>query len=239
MKLKRYLVFVLIGAVVGGIIGFCFGMFEDRNLFEIVKFTSNQIVIIISIIATVINIVLTFLLYKVQQQALKYKSLMETDINDQQADDYEKLTSLKFMRTSTIYYIQILVSLITIFILALGNASNSYIVWAIIPFIITIIPSLMIGFFVRKYDSRMPKQGEKQYTEKVLEIMDEGERHITLVSMYKVYHINISLLIIAALFLGLFSIISGINQTIGLFMLIILFCYNAFGYLLKVKKFYK
>ena len=97
----------------------------------------------------------------------------------------------------------------------------------------------MIGFFVRKYDSRMPKQGEKQYTEKVLEIMDEGERHITLVSMYKVYHINISLLIIAALFLGLFSIISGINQTIGLFMLIILFCYNAFGYLLKVKKFYK
>lgn len=239
MKLKRYLLFVLIGAVVGGIIGFCFGMFEDRNLFEIVKFTSNQIVIIISIIASVINIVLTLLLYKVQQQALKYKSLMETDINDQQADDYEKLTSLKFMRTSTIYYIQILVSLITIFILALGNASNSYIVWAIIPFIITIIPSLMIGFFVRKYDSRMPKQGEKQYTEKVLEIMDEGERHITLVSMYKVYHINISLLIIAALFLGLFSIISGINQTIGLFMLIILFCYNAFGYLLKVKKFYK
>lgn len=239
MKLKRYLVFVLIGAVVGGIIGFCFGMFEDRNLFEIVKFTSNQIVIIISIIASVINIVLTLLLYKVQQQALKYKSLMETDINDQQADDYEKLTSLKFMRTSTIYYIQILVSLITIFILALGNASNAYIVWAIIPFIITIIPSLMIGFFVRKYDSRMPKQGEKQYTEKVLEIMDEGERHITLVSMYKVYHINISLLIIAALFLGLFSIISGINQTIGLFMLIILFCYNAFGYLLKVKKFYK
>lgn len=239
MKLKRYSLFVLIGAVVGGIIGFCFGMFEDRNLFEIVKFTSNQIVVVISIIATVINIVLTFLLYKVQQQALKYKSLMETDINDQQADDYEKLTSLKFMRTNTIYYIQILVSLITIFILALGNASNSYIVWAIIPFIITIIPSLMIGFFVRKYDSRMPKQGEKQYTEKVLEIMDEGERHITLVSMYKVYHINISLLIIAALFLGLFSIISGINQTIGLFMLIILFCYNAFGYLLKVKKFYK
>lgn len=239
MKLKRYLLFVLIGAVVGGIIGFCFGMFEDRNLFEIVKFTSNQIVIIISIIASVINIVLTLLLYKVQQQALKYKSLMETDINDQQADDYEKLTSLKFMRTSTIYYIQILVSLITIFILALGNASNAYIFWAIIPFIITIIPSLMIGFFVRKYDSRMPKQGEKQYTEKVLKIMDEGERHITLVSMYKVYHINISLLIIAALFLGLFSIISGINQTIGLFMLIILFCYNAFGYLLKVKKFYK
>ena len=130
----------------GGIIGFCFGMFEDRNLFEIVKFTSNQIVIIISIIASVINIVLTFLLYKVQQQALKYKSLMETDINDQQVDDYEKLTSLKFMRTSTIYYIQILVSLITIFILALGNASNAYIVWAIIPFIITIIPSLMLGF---------------------------------------------------------------------------------------------
>lgn len=239
MKLRRYLLFVLIGAVVGGVIGFCFGMFEDRNLFEIVKFSSGQIVIAISLIASITNILLTILLYKVQQQALKYKSLTELDINDQQADDYEQIASWKFMRTSTIYYIQILISLITIFILALGNAPTEYIYWSIIPFLITIIPSLMIGFFVRKFDNRMPKQGEKQYTEKALAIMDEGERHITLVSMYKVYHINIALLIIATLFLGLFSIISGINQTIGLFMLIILFCYNAFGYLLKVKKFYK
>lgn len=239
MKIRRYLLFVLIGGIVGGIIGFFIGMFEDRNLFNFVKFTNNQMVIVISMIASLINILLILILYKTQQQALKYKSLMETDINDQQADDFEKAANLKFMRTSIIYYIQIFISLITISILALGNASTTYIFWAIIPFLITIIPSLMIGFFVQKFDNRMPKQGEKQYTEKVLAIMDEGERYITLVSMYKVYHINIALLIIATLFLGLFSIISGINQIVGLLILIILFCYNAFGYMLKVKKFYK
>ena len=74
---------------------------------------------------------------------LSYFRTKNPSISD--ADDYEKLTSLKFMRTSTIYYIQILVSLITIFILALGNASNAYIVWAIIPFIITIIPSIIFS----------------------------------------------------------------------------------------------
>ncbi|HGI6545274.1 TPA: DUF3169 domain-containing protein, partial [Listeria monocytogenes] len=32
---------------------------------------------------------------------------------------------------------------------------------------------------------------------------------------------------------------TGINQTLGVLFLIILFIYNAFGYLSKVRKFYK
>lgn len=39
--------------------------------------------------------------------------------------------------------------------------------------------------------------------------------------------------------LGAFSIRTGINQSIGLLILIVLFVYNAFGYTLKVNKFYK
>ncbi|ERH35820.1 hypothetical protein SEQU_04720 [Staphylococcus equorum UMC-CNS-924] len=68
--------------------------------------------------------------------------------------------------------------------------------------------------------------------------MDEGERHITLVSMFKIYHINLTLLIIGGMILGLFSLITGINQLLGLLLIIILFIYNAFGYMLKVRKFY-
>ena len=69
--------------------------------------------------------------------------------------------------------------------------------------------------------------------------MDEGERHITLISMYKTYHVNLTLIIIGAIILGIFSMVSGINQFVGLVILIVLFIYNAFGYLLKVSKFYK
>ena len=50
---------------------------------------------------------------------------------------------------------------------------------------------------------------------------------------------NIGLLLISVMFLGIYSIISKSNQSVGIIILIILFIYNAFGYLSKVRKFYK
>jgi len=106
--------------------------------------------------------------------------------------------------------------------------SSRLLVSTMIPFLITIIPSLMVGFFARKFDSRYPKQGEARYTEKVLSIKDEGERHIILVSMFKTYHINLVLIMLGVVLLVAFSIRTGINQSIGLLILIVLFVYNAF-----------
>lgn len=108
-----------------------------------------------------------------------------------------------------------------------------------IPLIITIISSIMIGIFYRKFDARYPKLGEKHYTEKAFNIMDEGERYITLVSLYKVHQQNIVLLFIGIMMLGIFSITTGMNQSLGIILFIILFIYNSLGYLLKVSNFYK
>ena len=84
---------------------------------------------------------------------------------------------------------------IAILIPVIGNASENHIALIMIPFIITIISSIMIGIFYRKFDARYPKLGEKHYTEKAFNIMDEGERYITLVSLYKVHQQNIVLLL--------------------------------------------
>lgn len=69
--------------------------------------------------------------------------------------------------------------------------------------------------------------------------MDEGERHINFLTIYKQFFMNIGLLLISVMFLGIYSIISKSNQSVGIIILIILFIYNAFGYLSKVRKFYK
>nr|WP_272108713.1 DUF3169 family protein [Staphylococcus sp. NRL 22/194] len=69
--------------------------------------------------------------------------------------------------------------------------------------------------------------------------MDEGERHITLISMYKNYQMNIVLLMIAIILLSLYSIDTGSSQSFSIFILIIIFVYNSLGYMLKVRKFYK
>ncbi|MEB6204390.1 membrane protein [Staphylococcus xylosus] len=239
MKVGRYLLFILLGGIVGGVIGSTISVMEYTNLFSNITISENSL-IIVTIIASVINIILIFVLHKVQRDAIKFKSKTNQSLEDAQADLFEEKANIKFLRSNFIYYIQLSVSFITMLIFTVSNNTNEMSVfYAIIPFLITIIPSLMAGFFVRKFDSRYPKQGEARYTEKILEIMDEGERHITLVSMFKTYHINLVLIMLGVVLLGAFSIRTGINQSIGLLILIVLFVYNAFGYTLKVNKFYK
>ncbi|MCE7785327.1 DUF3169 family protein [Staphylococcus xylosus] len=239
MKVGRYLLFILLGGIVGGVIGSTISIMKYTNLLSNITISENSL-IIVTIIASVINIILIFALHKVQRDAIKFKSKTNHSLEDAQADLFEEKANIKFLRSNFIYYIQLSVSFITMLIFTVSNNTNEMSVfYAIIPFLITIIPSLMAGFFVRKFDSRYPKQGEARYTEKILEIMDEGERHITLVSMFKTYHINLVLIILGVILLGAFSIRTGINQSIGLLILIVLFVYNAFGYTLKVSKFYK
>ncbi|MBG3873976.1 DUF3169 family protein [Staphylococcus xylosus] len=239
MKVGRYLLFILLGCIVGGIMGSTISVMEYTNLFSNITISENSLVIV-TIIASVINIILIFVLHKVQRDAIKFKSKTNHSLEDTQADLFEKKANIKYIRSEIIYFIQMSVSFITIFIFVLANKNNEMSsFYAIIPFLITMIPSLMVGFFARKFDSRYPKQGESRYTEKVLSIKDEGERHIILVSMFKTYHINLVLIMIGVVLLGAFSIRTGINQSIGLLILIVLFVYNAFGYTLKVSKFYK
>ncbi|WP_436937113.1 DUF3169 family protein [Staphylococcus xylosus] len=239
MKVGRYLLFILLGCIVGGIMGSTISVMEYTNLFSNITISENSLVIV-TIIASVINIILIFVLHKVQRDAIKFKSKTNHSLEDTQADLFEKKANIKYIRSEIIYFIQMSVSFITIFIFVLANKNNEMSsFYAIIPFLITMIPSLMVGFFARKFDSRYPKQGESRYTEKVLSIKDEGERHIILVSMFKTYHINLVLIMIGVVLLGAFSIRTGINQSIGLLILMVLFVYNAFGYTLKVSKFYK
>ncbi|MEQ6043335.1 DUF3169 family protein [Staphylococcus saccharolyticus] len=130
------------------------------------------------------------------------------------------------MKVRYIYITQLLISLISILIPVMGNASEKYIGLIFLPFVIIIVFSIMIVLFHRKFDSRYLKIGEKHYTEKIFKTMDEGERRITLVSMYKVYQNNIVLLLISIILIGAFSILSDMNQTVTLIILIILFTYN-------------
>lgn len=160
-------------------------------------------------------------------------------IEDDDADLYEKKSNLNYNKSSIITYIQMIISFIALLLIVFGRGSNIDVLYAIIPYMLTIIPSIMMGFFNRRFDSRYPKIGEKKATEKTLALMDDGERHITLVSMYKNYQVNLALLMIAIIFLAIFSIDTGSNQTLGILFLIIIFAYNSLGYMLKVRKFYK
>lgn len=238
MKIKRYALLCLLGGLVGGIIGYIIGAINWEKLFNYAQFANFKVVLYTIIVASLVNVILTVYLFIVQNASLHYKAKIDANISDDLADTYENKSYTKSLKVRFIYTMQLIVAFIAILILVIGNASENHIA-LIIPFIITIISSIMIGIFYRKFDARYPKLGEKHYTEKAFNIMDEGERYITLVSLYKVHQLNIVLLFIGIMMLGIFSITTGMNQSLGIILFIILFIYNSLGYLLKVSNFYK
>lgn len=235
MKVKRYFILLVLGGIIGGFVGSSMGSIS--TFLSNVNFAHTYFGLIICIIASLIIIGLTFYLWKVQKDALKFKNQSLNSIED--ADLFEMKSNLNFNKSSIITYIQLIISFVALLLIVFGHGSNIDVLYAIIPYMLTIIPSIMLGFFNRRFDSRYPKIGEKNYTEKTLALLDEGERHIAIVSMYKNYGVNLALLMVAIIFLGIFSIDTGSNQTLGILFLIIIFAYNSLGYMLKVRKFYK
>lgn len=65
--------------------------------------------------------------------------------------------------------------------------------------------------FNRKFDDRMLKIVDKNYIEKWLEILDEGECYIELIVLFKIYVINLLILILVIIFIGFYLIVIGIN----------------------------
>ncbi len=104
-----------------------------------------------------------------------------------------------------------------------GQAEANAMLFFFIPFFASAIFNTQFTLFNRKFDDRMPKIADKNYTEKRLEILDEGERHIELIALFKTYAINLSILILAIIFIGSYSIATGINQSFSLLLIIAIF----------------
>ena len=239
MKLTRYLLYIFIGGLIGGLIGILVGFTNGFRFIAEMSLDSKTTIETIGIIGILVTMTLIIFSLYMQKKALKYKKQLERHIEESDADSMETKASLSFMNVSLMIYLSYVVTFVLLLIYVVGNVNERFTLYPTVTFVMTSLSFIPYGFFIRKYDSRFPKSGEKNYTEKTLAMMDEGERHITLVSMFKIYHMNLNLLIIGILLLGIFSIESGVNQTVGLMILIILFVYNVFGYLLKVRKYYR
>lgn len=95
MKVGRYLLFILLGCIVGGVISSTISVMKYTKLFSNITISENSL-IIVTIIASVINIILIFVLHKVQRDAIKFKSKTNQSLEDTQADLFEKMPILSF-----------------------------------------------------------------------------------------------------------------------------------------------
>lgn len=237
MKILRYIGYLLLGGLVGGIIGGILGNFDGFGI-ENLTFATYNNVVVISIIVTIIIILIEVIVFMNQRLALKYKRLVDNETDIDETDRYELLANRYVLNGSILSILQTVIAFLMLLIFVVGQAEANGILFFLIPFFASTIFNTQFTLFNRKFDERMPKLADKNYTEKRLEMLDEGERHIELMALFKTYAINLSLLILAIVFIGFYSITTGINQSFSLLLIIAIFIYNAFSYLLKRRRFY-
>lgn len=82
------------------------------------------------------------------KDALKFKNQSLNSIEDDDADLFEMKSNLNFNKSSIITYIQLIISFVALLLIVFGHGSNSDVLYAIIPYMLTIIPSIMLGFSI-------------------------------------------------------------------------------------------
>ncbi|MCA0117140.1 hypothetical protein LB213_12590, partial [Staphylococcus epidermidis] len=84
-------------------------------------YATHSNVILISLICVALILVLSMYLIMIQKKAVHYKRLSETHIDEDEADSYDKKANLAYMQNSFIYYLELTISFIALFIIVLGN----------------------------------------------------------------------------------------------------------------------
>ena len=114
MKIKRYALLCLLGGLVGGIIGYIIGAINWEKLFNYAQFANFKVVLYTTIVASLINVILTVYLFIVQNASLHYKAKIDANISDDLADTYENKSYIKSLKVRFIYTMQLIVAFIAI-----------------------------------------------------------------------------------------------------------------------------
>lgn len=80
-----------------------------------------------------------------------------------------------------------------------------------------------------------PSPNDKDYSKKLMEISDEGERHVMLQGLYKSFNSVNSLLMLGILLLLFYSLASGASQLFGITVIAVILLFTNIQYILSVK----
>ena len=81
-----------------------------------------------------------------------------------------------------------------------------------------------------------PSVNDKQYAEKLMEMSDDGERHIMLHGLYRAFTSINMLLFFAVLALIVYSVLTGVSQLAGILIILFILIFTNTQYMLSIRK---
>ncbi len=137
MKILRYIGYLLLGGIVGGIIGGILGNFDGLGI-ENLTFATYNNVVVISIVATMIIILVEAIVLMNQRRALKYKRLVDEEVDIDATDQYELLANRYVLNGSILSVIQTIIAFVVLLIFVVGQAEANAMLFFLIPFLLVL-----------------------------------------------------------------------------------------------------
>lgn len=165
----------------------------------------------------------------------------------EETDTLDDWTQRTFYNAQTIGYMGYLLGMLSLALtvtMVVGAVElESYMFWVIIGssialvIIATFITVHLAGLLNKIYPERnLPTLNDKDYAKKLLEVSDEGERHMILNGLYEANQFTQLGLLMGVVVLIIIGIATETNQLLGIIILLIILAMNHLKYTQSLKK---
>lgn len=217
--------------IIGGLIGF-FGMLvllEDDFRIDLSGYAliGNIALLAIAALLTLLTIYFYF----------SVLSLTNQELTGDDEDAAEGRMYKRYSDASLCSNVAMLISLAALSVTAITGQAFWMLVTGIVLAFVSASLSFILSSLVQKmYPEReLPSINDTDYAKKLLEVSDDGEKHVMLGGLYKTHYTMNSLLVGAVILLLLYSIASDSSQLFSIFTIIIILTVTNIQYLIHVR----
>lgn len=168
---------------------------------------------------------------------LKIKSEVKKDVKGNEEDERDARLYRLYGDVTLAANIAMYFSTLLLAIVALTDQHNVFVFISLAIILVSISLNYVYSELIKTiYPERnLPSVNDKQYAKKLLDSSDEGERHIMLQGMYRAFTSFNALLFFAVLLLIAYSVISGVSQLFGIFIIILILVITNTQYMLTIR----
>ncbi|MGM7721517.1 DUF3169 family protein [Metabacillus sp. Hm71] len=221
---------VWIQLIISGAVGFIVAILL-LNYFTF-DFSNYADTIVISILVMIFILLgLSVFLYR------QIKKLNHTQFTGDEEDEADVLMYKKFMDYSFFVQVSNTLSILALCITVITSQKLVFTIIAVVTLILSyILTALMTSLMQLVYPERnLPSISEPNYSEKLLDISDEGEKHVMLIGLYKAYQLLSVALIFAIVLSTLYSLSTGNSQLFSIIIMSIVLLLVNGKYCLSVR----
>jgi len=218
---------MLAGAAVGFILMY---ILLDFQLDVNIPFMSTELMIIFMVIT--ILLILFSLSGYVRMKRMNKKELSGEEEDNREEQQYRTYCDISFAINTALYF-----SILTLAIVAVTEQHNAFIFITLALSLLCMILNFVYLEMVNKIspERNLPSVNDKQYAKKLLEMSDEGERHVMLQGLYGAFTSMNALLLFALFLMIAYSVITGVSQLFGIFIIVFILVVSNLQYVLKIR----